>query len=359
MALSKSLKLCCAAVCLVMMAGSVVYLNQPESAWREQSTPDAYVDADLSFLGTKVFGTISKVLVEENQQVNKGDLLFEIDDTDFRVALAQSEANLHEAKAELARASAVLSQQQATIEQSIAQVDADQATLALAALDKIRFDNLLKDGAGSVQAQQTAQANEQVARSKLAQSRAQLHFNQAQTTVLQAELQRAEAALEVALAENESAKLNLSYTKITSPIDGVVGQKKVEVGQYVNIGTVLASLVPSEQLFITANYRETQLENIKPGQLVDIEVDAFPGKVLKGTVASVGPASQVSYSAIAPVNATGNFTKVVQRIPVRIALQTQGDIAKQLRVGMSVVPHITTAETSSDKGELMTLQGRM
>ncbi|NDV92610.1 HlyD family efflux transporter periplasmic adaptor subunit [Alteromonas sp. 345S023] len=342
MALSRSLKLSSAVVCLALVIGSVFYFNRPASSDRVQTTNDAYFDADLSYLGARVAGTVSRVLIKENQIVKKGDLLFEIDDNDFRLAVTQREANVHQAQANLLRAQAALAQHATTIAQSKADVEANQASLSLAELDKIRFSNLAKDGSGSVQAQQKADANVRISQAALSKSQALLAFNQAQKQVLEADLARAQAALEVAKANLESAQLNLSYTRIYAPNDGVVGQKKVEVGEVVNKGTVLAALVPTNALYITANFRETQLANIRKGQKVDIDVDALPGVSLQGTVESIGPASQVSYLAIAPVNATGNFTKIVQRLPVRISIAAQDGFDSQLRVGMSVIPHIQT-----------------
>lgn len=342
MALSRSLKLSSAVVCLALVIGSVFYFNRPASSAPIQTTNDAYVDADLSYLGTRVAGTVDRVLVNENQLVKKGDLLFEIDDKDFRLAVTQHEANVHQAQANLLRAQAELAQHATAIAQSEADVEANQASLSLAKLDLTRFSNLAKDGSGSIQAQQKADANVRITQASLGKSQALLAFNQAQQQVLEADLASAQAALEVAKANLESAQLNLSYTRIYAPKDGVVGQKKVEIGEVVNKGTVLAALVPTNTLYITANFRETQLANIHQGQKVDIEVDALPGMNLQGTVESIGPASQVSYSAIAPVNATGNFTKIVQRLPVRISITNQDSLGYQLRVGMSVIPHIQT-----------------
>ncbi|WP_417880545.1 HlyD family secretion protein [Vibrio sp.] len=347
MALTRSLKLFSAAVCVTLMVGSAVYLNRPDSAASIQTTDDAYIDADLSFLGSRVAGTISHVLVRENQTVKKGDLLFEIDDKDFRVALSQQQANVHQAQANLTRAKAALKQQATTIAQSKADVDAKQASLSLAELDRTRFRNLAKDGSGSVQAQQKADANARITRAAWEKSKALLDFNKAQQQVLEADLVRARAALEVAKANLESAELNLSYTQVYAPIDGVIGQKKVAVGEFVNKGSALAALVPSDQLYITANYRETQLANIRQEQAVEVNVDALPGVTIKGIVDSVGPASQVSYSSISPVNATGNFTKIVQRLPVRIKIDEQQTSIDKLRVGMSVVPHIQTSPVDS------------
>jgi len=342
MALSRPLKISGTLVCIALVLGSIFYLNQPDSARSEQSTDDAYVDADLSFIGARVAGTVSRVLVRENQRVKQGDVLFELDNKDFKLAVSQHQANVKQAEANLVRAKAALTQHASVLDQSQADVDAKLASLALAERDKKRFNNLAVDGAGSVQAKQKAQADESIARASLAKSKAVLAFNQAQQYVLEADLRQAKASLDVAKANLDSAKLSLSYTKILSPVDGIVGQKKVEVGEFVNRGASLAALVPAKGIYITANYRETQLANIREGQPVKIEVDALPGVIFEGAVDSVGPASQVSYSSIAPVNATGNFTKIVQRIPVRIRIENQSPQLEQLRVGMSVVPHIHT-----------------
>jgi membrane fusion protein (multidrug efflux system) len=174
-------------------------------------------------------------------------------------------------------------------------------------------------------------------------STAGLQAAKQQVAILKADLEKAWAALAQAQAAQDAADLRLSYTRITAPINGTVGKKSVRNGAFVNVGQPLLAIVPLDAVYITANYRETQLARVRPGQAVDITVDALPGKTLRGTVESLGPASGVSYSAVAPHNATGNFTKIVQRLPVRIRVNPGQSMAEKLRVGMSVTPKIRVA----------------
>ena len=298
MALPRPIKLTIASVLVVLAVGTVVYLNEPESNSTFQTTNDAYIEADFSSVGAKLSGTVKAVLVEENQQVKQGDLMVLIEDDDVKLAVAASKAKAHSANANLASIKAKLSQQHTKIEQAEATYEASKAALA---------------------------------------------FTQQQTQVLEASLDAARAALELAEADLDTQTLKLSYTKVYAPIDGIIGKKLARVGEFINTGEPLMVVVPSNTLYITANYRETQLAHIKAGQTVNVEVDALPGITLKGKVASLGPASNVSYSAVAPHNATGNFTKIVQRLPIRIGLDGAQEHIEDLRVGMSVVPTIETS----------------
>jgi membrane fusion protein (multidrug efflux system) len=340
MALPKPVKLTIAVVCLAVSIGCIAYVNQPESNGGSQTTDDAYINADFSAVGAKIPGTISQVLVEENQPVKKGDLLVTIDDKDFAVAIAASKAKVGSAQATVASFEAQLTQQESEILRAESTFRANEASVTLAQSDQARFSNLAQDGSGSVQALQQANAKLTIEKSNLTKNLAQLSFAKQQRKVLSASLDNAKAALALAKAELAAQELKYSYTKVYSPIDGIVGRKIARVGQFVTTGKPLAVIVPTASLYITANYRETQLANVQKGQAVSIEVDALPGVQLHGKVQSLGPASGVSYSAIAPHNATGNFTKIVQRLPVRISIDMNQEYADKLRVGMSVIPTI-------------------
>lgn len=344
MALPKVVKLTVAATILAVVAGSIIYLNKPESQSATQTTDDAYVQADFTFVAPQVSGTVDQVLIKDNQRVQKGDLIATIDNRDFVVALDSAKAQANSAKASVASLQAKLTYQDSLVQQAQAAVEADTASLKLAQLNLKRYTNLATDGSGTVQAREEAQA-------KLAIQKANLHKNQAglaaakqQIEILRADIEKAKAVLVQAKARVVDAELKLSYTQITAPIDGIVGQKSVRVGAYVNPGSPLLVVVPLEKVFVSANYRETQLANVKVGQEVEIKVDALPGKILRGHVDSLSPASGVSYSAIGAHNATGNFTKIVQRLPVKISLDANQPALKQLRVGMSVVPSISITQ---------------
>ncbi|WP_272990672.1 HlyD family secretion protein [Spongiibacter tropicus] len=342
MALPKKAKITSAVLLLAVAIGCVLYLNRPESSASSQSTKDAYVQADFTFVAPQIVGKVDQVFVEENQQVKAGDLLATIDDRDFVVAVDAAKAQVSGANASVASLEARLAQQQNAIHQAQAAVAMDKAELVLARANHERYRNLAADGSGTVQAMQQAQSQLNIRLASQEKNQAGLKAAQQQVAILQAELEKAKAALAQAQAAQAAAELKLSYTRITAPVDGTVGQKSVRVGAFVNIGTPLLAIVPLDAVYIQANYRETQLAHIQIGQTVDIKVDALPGATLKGTVASLGPASGVSYSAIAPHNATGNFTKIVQRLPLRIRVDSGQPEANKLRVGMSVVPTIQT-----------------
>ncbi|CAI4170845.1 Efflux transporter periplasmic adaptor subunit [Alteromonas macleodii] len=342
MALPKKAKITSAVLLLAVAIGCVLYLNRPESSASSQSTKDAYVQADFTFVAPQIVGKVDQVFVEENQQVKAGDLLATIDDRDFVVAVDAAKAQVSGANASVASLEARLTQQQNAIHQAQAAVAMDKAELVLARANHERYRNLAADGSGTVQAMQQAQSQLNIRLASQEKNQAGLKAAQQQVAILQAELEKTKAALAQAQAAQAAAELKLSYTRITAPVDGTVGQKSVRVGAFVNTGTPLLAIVPLDAVYIQANYRETQLAHIQIGQTVDIKVDALPGATLKGTVESLGPASGVSYSAIAPHNATGNFTKIVQRLPLRIRVDSGQPEANKLRVGMSVVPTIQT-----------------
>ncbi|MCX7512270.1 HlyD family secretion protein [Frateuria sp. STR12] len=342
MALPRKARIVGAALLLTVAIGGVLYLNRPESSGSLQSTDDAYVQADFTTVAPQVSGTIDKVLVEENQPVRKGQLLATIDDGDFVVAVDAAGAQVAGARASIASLQAHLVQQQTAIRQAQAAVAANEAALKLARANRTRYRNLATDGSGTVQALQQAEAQLAIQTASREKSLASLQSARQQVDVLTADLEKARAALALARAAQAAAQLKLSYTRITAAIGGTVGQKAARVGSFVNAGKPLLAIVPLDAVYVTGNYRETQLARVRAGQAVDIEVDALPGQMLEGTVESLGPASGASYSAIAPHNATGNFTKIVQRLPVRIRLEPRQPAMARLRVGMSVTTTIHT-----------------
>ena len=344
MALPKKAKILSTVLLLAVAIGAVFYLNRPESSASMQTTDDAYVHADFTTLAPKVSGTVDAVLVEDNQLVKKGDLLAVIDDRDFVVAVNATKAQVASARAGITSLEAHLIQQETAIRQAQAAVTADDAALKLARVNHARYRNLATDGSGTVQARQQAEAQLSIQLALGEKSQAGLQAARQQVAILKADVEKAKATLAHAHAAQASAQLQLSYTRITAPVSGTIGQQSVRVGAFVSAGKPLLAIVPLDAVYITANFRETQLARVKTGQTVEIEVDALPGDTLKGTVESLGPASGVSYSAVAPHNATGNFTKIVQRLPVRIRIDPGQPAAAGLRVGMSVVPQIQIKE---------------
>lgn len=340
MALPKKAKVFSTVLLLIAAISGALYLNRSESSSSTQTTNDAYVLADFTMVAPQVSGVVDQVLIEDNQRVKKGQLLATIDDRDFVVALNVTKAQVSNARATIASLEARLIQQGSIIQQAQAVVAASDAALKLARTNRKRYHNLAKDGSGTVQALQQAEAqlNSQLAERE--KNQAGLEAARQQVNILKADLAKGRATLAQARAAQDASELKLSYTRIISPISGTVGEKSVRIGSFVHAGKSLLAIVPLDAVYIRANFRETQLARVQEGQSVDIEVDALPGDGLKGTVDSVGPASGVSYSPIAPHNATGNFTKIVQRLPVRIRINPDQSSAAMLRVGMSTTPTI-------------------
>jgi len=306
------------------------------------STDDAYVKADNTTVAPKVSGYLDQVLVGDNERVKAGQILARIDQRDFKVALDQAKADVAAAGAAIASKQAQLGVQQAVIDAAKATVDVDNATVTFAAQENKRYTDLAATGYGSVQNAQQAQSRNAGARAAIARDTANLASALKQVDLLKAEIVQANATLARAQALQSQAELNLGYTTIVAPIDGVVGNRTLRIGQFVQAGTQLMSLVPVEGAYVVANYKETQLTDVREGQAVDIAVDMFPGQRVHGHVDSIAPASGQEFALLPPDNATGNFTKVVQRIPVRIALNRDNSAAVELRPGMSVIPTIET-----------------
>jgi membrane fusion protein (multidrug efflux system) len=303
------------------------------------STDDAYVKADNTTIAPKVSGYLTEVLVGDNESVDAGRVLARIDDRDFRVALDQAIADVAAARAAIASKQAQLDAQHAIIDAAEATVDVDKAQLTFAQQESKRYSDLANTGYGSVQNAQQAQSRLSAAQATLERDTANRISAQKQVDLLTAGISEATAQAAHSEAVQAQAELNLGYTTITAPVDGVVGNRTLRVGQFVQAGTQLMSVVPANGLYVIANYKETQLTNVREGQPVDIKVDTFPGKVVHGHVDSIAPASGQEFALLPPDNATGNFTKVVQRIPVKVVLDAS---SVDLRPGMSVIPSIQT-----------------
>jgi membrane fusion protein (multidrug efflux system) len=308
----------------------------------EIATDDAYVRADSIIIAPRVAGYIAEVLVNDNQPVKAAQVLARIDDRDLRTALDQASADREAAEHKVANLDAQLQLQQSLISEAEAQLASAEAAASFAAQDQKRYADLAHTGAGSVQqAQQTRSLLLQRA-ADLQRARATLNSARQQVDVLHTGQSEAKAALAHAQAVEHQARLNLSYATIVSPQDGTIGARTLRVGQYVQAGTQLMAVVPLSAVYVVANYKETQLTNVRPGQPVNIEIDTFPGQIVRGVVDSVAPASGQEFALLPPDNATGNFTKVVQRIPVKIMLRANDSLAGLLRPGMSVEPTIDT-----------------
>jgi membrane fusion protein, multidrug efflux system len=308
----------------------------------QESTDDAYVKADSTIIAPKVSGYLRAVLVDDNQAVRANQPLAQIDDRDYAVALKQAGANVDAARATIDNVRANIDQQQAVIEQAQSTVSLDQANLTFAQQDNDRYVTLAKGGAGSIQSAQQAISKFNIAKATLQRDAAAVVAAEKQVGSLKAQLAKAAADLAQQQAVEEQARLNISYTTIVAPMDGVVGNRTLRVGQYVQAGTALMGVVPLSAVYIVANFKETQLTHVRRGQPVDIDVDGFPDHALKGNVDSIAPASGQEFALLPPDNATGNFTKIVQRVPVKIKIPADNPLAGLLLPGMSVVPTINT-----------------
>jgi len=311
------------------------------------TTDDAYVQADNTTIAPKVSGYLSAVLVNDNQPVKTGQVLARIDDRDFAVALQEAKADVATAEATIADRQAALDAQQSVIDRGRATVEVDRAQEIFAQQDNRRYAALATDGWGTLQKAQEAASRIAASRAAVARDAAALDNATKQVEVLTAQLAAAKAGLAHAVAGQAQAQLNLSYTTIVAPTDGVVGNRTLRVGQYVQAGTQLMAVVPAASAYIVANYKETQLTDVHAGQPVTISVDTFPGQVFRGHVDSLAPASGQEFALLPPDNATGNFTKVVQRVPVKITLDQGSPLSVVLRPGMSVVPSIDTRGAAS------------
>jgi membrane fusion protein (multidrug efflux system) len=308
-----------------------------------QSTDDAYLQADLTPLAAQVPGYVTQLPVHDFQTVRAGDLLVQIDDRNYRAQLAQAQGAVIGAEAAIATLDQQKVLQGALIKQAEAMIQASEADVTRYHLETVRQKDLLRTRiAGTEQIVEQAVDNERRAEATLALNHAQLDQQRQQLNVLNAQEVQARATLEVQIAARDLAQINLGYTRITAPIDGMVGLRQVQVGQYLNVGTQVISVVPLPHIWVIANYKETQMGRVRLDQKASVTVDTFPGVVLHGRVDSWSPASGAAFSLLPPDNATGNFTKVVQRIPVKIVLDPDPAVEDLLRPGMSVIATIDT-----------------
>ncbi|AGB42930.1 HlyD family secretion protein [Mesorhizobium sp. CO1-1-7] len=301
------------------------------------STDDAYVQADMAFVSPKISGYVDQVLVSENQQVKAGDPLLTIDAGDYKIAVAQAEAQIATLAKTLDRIDAQTKAAQASLQQAQAQKVADRAAADNAGRAQQRAAQLVKTHVGTQAQLDDAQTALDQANAALVGADAQIAAAQANIGVLEA--QRAESASTLASLQlgRDKAARDLSFTVLKAPYDGVVGNRSVEQGDLVSPGQKLAVVVPMDKLYIVANFKETQLARLVPGEKVNISVDAIDGQPIQGTVSSLAPASGAVFSLLPPENATGNFTKVVQRVPVRIDVPADALKTGKLRAGLSVV----------------------
>jgi membrane fusion protein, multidrug efflux system len=337
------------AIPLVAVAAVLIFIAVATLRWDAwvgaatvQTTDDAYVRAELSRLSSRVAGEVLTVAVKDFQHVKTGDLLIQIDPADYQAQVAQAEAGVAGAKAALDNLANQVELQYATIAQAEAQRVSAIAIETESREEQERQQSLEQTAAGTRQKLEQAVAAYAKAQADVKASAAIIAAQRHQLEVLGGtKLQRAADVLG-AQATLAAAKLRLGYTRIVAPFDGVVGERQVQPGDYVNIGSSLINVVPLPKVYLIANYKETQLTRVKPGQAVDIVVDTFSSETLHGRVERIAPASGSQFALLPPDNATGNFTKVVQRIPVRILLDPGQPLLEQLLPGMSATTRIHT-----------------
>lgn len=309
-----------------------------------QSTNDAYIRAQTTRLSSRVAGAVKAVAVDDFQRVRAGDLLVRIDPADYDAQVAQAEAGVAGAQAALDNLSNQVELQYATIAQVEAQRVSALAVEVEAQQEQERQQSLTQTEAGTRQKFEQAIAAYAKAQADVKASAASIAAQRHQLEVLAGTKKQRAADLLGAKATLDAAKLRLGYTTIVAPFDGVVSERQVQPGDYVNIGASLISVVPLPDVYVMANYKETQLTRVVPGQPVDVIVDTFSDQPLHGRVERISPASGSQFALLPPDNATGNFTKVVQRIPVRIALDKDQPLLPRLLPGMSVTARIRVDE---------------
>ncbi len=307
-----------------------------------ESTDDAYVGAHNTTLAAKVAGYVSSIAFEDNTRVHAGDVIATIDDGDFVLAANSARDKVATQQATVDRIGQQVVAQQAAVDQAKAQLASAQAAATRTHLELARQQTLAQRDFASRQTLEQAQQNSDQAVAGVASAQAALDAAAANVDVLKAQQKEAARTMDELRTALAKAERDLSFTVIRAPVDGVIGNRAVQTGDYVQTGQRLASLVPLDEVYVDANFKETQLAHLQPGQKVDISVDALPDQTIEGTVASVAPASGAVFSLLPPDNATGNFTKIVQRLPVRIAVPANVAAQGALRPGMSVVVSVNT-----------------
>jgi membrane fusion protein, multidrug efflux system len=318
-------------------------------AWTRQTTDDAYVRGDITPLSAKVEGYVVRVPVNDFQVVKAGDLLVQIDDRDYQARVAQAEADVLGAQAAIENLKSRKELQHAQISQAEDVIAATEADVERTKLEANRQRTLLATTFGTPQKVEQSVADQKRFEATLARNRAELDAARRQMGVLDTQESQLRADAKAKQAMLDLAKINLGYTRITAPVDGMVSERGVREGQYAHSGTQILSVVPLANVWVVANYKETQLTRVAIGQKAEITVDSFPGITVTGHVDSISPASGSQFSLLPPDNATGNFTKVVQRIPVKIVLDPNNPLAGRLRPGMSVEATIITDSAAAPK----------
>ncbi|MVN92115.1 HlyD family secretion protein [Mucilaginibacter aquatilis] len=321
---------------IVLIGGAIFGVKEYIYASKHEDTDDAQIDADISPVVARVGGYVDSIFFEDNQHVNKGQELVKIDDRDYKVKLEQAQASQQGAGANVGVGQSQIFTTQANSASAKAEVTSAASKLEKTQKDYARYANLVKDGSITQQQFDQAKSDLDVARANYKAAQDQYKAAQEQVNTTRKQLKVTNTGVDARQADVDFAKLQLSYTTINAPASGITSKKSVQIGQLVQAGQTLFSVVNDNSLYITANFKETQLEHLRNGQKVKVEVDAFPDLELEGSVYNFSPATGARFSLLPPDNATGNFVKVVQRVPVKIKINANKETLDKLRAGMSV-----------------------
>jgi membrane fusion protein (multidrug efflux system) len=335
---------------ILVIVGSAFGISKYIHAKHHEETDDAQVQANINPVIPKISGYVTEVRVKDNQRVKKGDTLLLLDDRDLKLKLEQAEAalgtaqsNLNSAKATSAAAQANIGTSAAAIKAVDAQIEAAKVSVWQATQDYNRYANLIKDHSITLQQFEQAQANKEKAEKQLQvlqeqknQAARQTNAVSSQSSATSTQINVANSTIKQRQVDVDDAKLNLSYTVITAPADGTTSKINVQVGQYLQAGQATFSIIQDNDIWVVANFKETQFHDLRIGQKAIINVDAFPGHDFEATVTSFSPATGAQFALLPPDNASGNFVKVVQRLPVKIEFNKQDSLVKQLKAGMNV-----------------------
>ncbi|MGD0492875.1 MAG: HlyD family secretion protein [Steroidobacteraceae bacterium] len=328
----------------IVAIGIIVVVSSNWNRWEGgagwQRTDDAYLQADLTPIASKVAGYLRELPIQDYERVHKDQVLAQLVDDDYRAAVSQAQASIASTSAQSQALKAQRELQLANVQAARAVVASTSAAAEQNVRDVARDRRLLETGSSSIEASEKLETIRAQLTAQLAQNRAQARAAERELAVLSAQIEQSEAAIAAAEAALVVAQLNLSYTTITATQDGVIGVRQVKPGQLVGVGTQITTLTPLPNVWVIANYKETQLTHMAVGQKAEITVDTFPGHKLRGHVLAFAPASGAEFALLPPDNATGNFTKIVQRIAVKIVIDDADGLADRLVPGMSVEAHV-------------------
>jgi membrane fusion protein, multidrug efflux system len=327
-------------VALLILVLVATYWNRWQGRRGWQSTDDAYLQADITPIAAKVSGYVRTLTVEDYQRVRAGDLIAEINDDDYRAIVSQATAGVSSAEAQDLALKAQIALQTANVTASLAVVQSSIAARDQNMRDLARQSVLLRTGSSSTEATEKLRTLSEQLTAQVKQNMAQETAALRQIDVLAAQESQARAAVDSQKALQQLAKINLNYTRILAPQDGVLGQRQIKPGQFVGEGTQVVSLSPLPHVWVIANYKETQLTHMAVGDRAEIDIDTYPGRKLRGHLSAFSPASGAQFALLPPDNATGNFTKVVQRIAVKILIDDANGLSDRLLPGMSVVARV-------------------